>query len=91
LLHNLPKEEDDDDDDDFDDDENSLSGSPSSCLNPQISLRLLCHRKPLWIVCSTLSISCMHHKEEVLHFFFFFSRCSVVKIFGLAVSGAVQM
>jgi hypothetical protein len=42
-------------------------------------------------VCSTLSISCMHHKEEVLHFFFFFSRCSVVKIFGLAVSGAVQM
>jgi hypothetical protein len=35
----------------------------------------------------------MHDKEEVLHFFFFFffSRCSVVKILGLAVSGAVQM
>jgi hypothetical protein len=33
LSHSLPKEEDDDDDD-----ENSLSGSPSSCLNPQISL-----------------------------------------------------
>lgn len=55
-------------------------------------LRLLCHRKLLWLVCSTLSISCMHDKEEVLHFFFFFfSRCSVVKILGLAVSGAVQM
>jgi hypothetical protein len=64
LSHNLPEEDDDDDD------ENSLSGSPSSCL--KYLLRLLCHRKLLWLVCSTLSISCMHDKEEVLHFFFFF-------------------